>query len=117
MGRLAGALDCCSALIPLLLLGGLLALLVVTGAGLGERTAPPIEELTIDRISLPARDQLVVEVTNGGADPVTMAQVLVDDDYWALHDQPRAARSRASARRRSHPLPLGRRTRRITWSR
>lgn len=70
------------ALIPLLLLGGLLALLVVTGAGLGTRTAPPIEELTVDRISLPARDQLVVEVTNGGADPVTVAQVLVDDNYW-----------------------------------
>ncbi len=70
------------ALIPLLLLGGLLALLVVTGAGLGARTAPPIEELTIDRISLPAVDQLVVEVTNGGADPVTVAQVLVDDNYW-----------------------------------
>ena len=50
------------ALVPLLLLGVLLALLVVTGAGLGTRTAPPIEELTIDRITLPARDTIVVEV-------------------------------------------------------
>ncbi len=41
------------ALIPLLLLGVLLAVIVVTGAGLGARTAPPIEELTVDRISLP----------------------------------------------------------------
>ena len=64
------------ALIPLLLLGGLLALLVITGAGLGTRTAPPIEELHVDRISLPTRDQMVVEVTNGGADSVTVAQVL-----------------------------------------
>lgn len=72
------------ALIPLLLLGALLAMLVVTGAGLGSRTAPPIEELTVDRISLPARDQMVVEITNGGADPVTVAQVLVDDNYWAF---------------------------------
>lgn len=70
------------ALIPLLLLGGLLALLVVSGAGLGDRTAPPIEELTVDRISLPAVDQLLVEVTNGGPDPVTVAQVMVDDNYW-----------------------------------
>ena len=70
------------ALIPLLLLGGLLALLVVTGAGLGRRTAPPIEELTIDRITLPAPDQIVVAVTNGGADAVTVAQVMVDDAYW-----------------------------------
>lgn len=72
------------ALIPLLLLGGLLAVLVVTGAGLGSRAAPPIEELTIDRITLPARDVLVVEVTNGGVDTVTVAQVLVDDAYWSF---------------------------------
>ncbi|HEU4325277.1 MAG TPA: hypothetical protein VFS21_19195 [Roseiflexaceae bacterium] len=76
------------ALIPLLLLGGLVALLVVTGAGLGNRTAPPIEALTIDRISLPARDQLVVTVTNGGPDPVTVAQVMVDDNYWSFTISP-----------------------------
>ncbi len=76
------------ALIPLLLLGGLVALLVVTGAGLSSRTAPPIEELTIDRISLPARDQLVVAVTNGGPDPVTVAQVMVDDNYWSFTISP-----------------------------
>jgi ZIP family zinc transporter len=76
------------ALIPLLLLGGLLALLVVTGAGLGARTAPPIEELTVDRISLPAIDQMLVEVTNGGPDPVTVAQVLVDDNYWSFSISP-----------------------------
>jgi zinc transporter ZupT len=70
------------ALIPLLLLGVLLAMLMITGAGLGARTAPPIEELTIDRITLPARNQIVVELTNGGADPVTIAQVQVDDAYW-----------------------------------
>ena len=78
------------ALIPLLLLGALLAFLVVTGAGLGARTAPPIEELTIDRITLPARNQIVVELTNGGADPVTIAQVQVDDAYWEFDIQPDA---------------------------
>jgi zinc transporter, ZIP family len=78
------------ALVPLLLLGVLLALLVVTGAGLGTRTAPPIEELTIDRITLPARDAIVVEVTNGGADPVTVAQVQVDNAYWAFDISPDA---------------------------
>lgn len=69
------------ALIPLLLLGVLLALLVISGAGLGARTAPPIEEMTVDRITLPTRDQIIVEVTNGGADPVTIAQVQIDDAY------------------------------------
>jgi hypothetical protein len=76
------------ALIPLLLLAALLAVIVVTGAGLGARTAPPIEELTIDRITLPAPDQIVVEITNGGADPVTIAQVQVDDAYWAFTISP-----------------------------
>lgn len=76
------------AVIPLLLLGGLLAMLVVTGAGLGARTAPPIEELTVDRIVLPAPDQIVVEVTNGGADPVTVAQVQVDAAYWRFQMTP-----------------------------
>jgi zinc transporter ZupT len=76
------------ALIPLLLLGALLAMLVITGAGLGARTAPPIEELTVDRITLPAPGQILVEVTNGGADPVTIAQVQVDDAYWAFSISP-----------------------------
>jgi zinc transporter ZupT len=76
------------ALIPLLLLGVLLAVLVVTGAGLGARTAPPIEELTVDRITLPAQGQIVVDVTNGGADSVTIAQVQVDDAYWAFEVSP-----------------------------
>jgi zinc transporter, ZIP family len=76
------------ALLPLLLLGGLLAMLVVTGAGLGDRTAPPIEELTVERISLPAVNQMVVEVVNGGPDPVTIAQVLVDDAYWEFAVSP-----------------------------
>lgn len=76
------------AVIPLLLLGGLLAMLVVTGAGLGARTTPPIEELTVDRIMLPAPDQIVVEVTNGGVDPVTVAQVQVDAAYWRFQMTP-----------------------------
>ncbi len=78
-------------LIPMLLLGGLLAFLVVTGAGLRERTTPPVEDLTIDRITLPERDLIVVEVTNGGADPVTIAQVQVDEAYWAFRISPEGA--------------------------
>lgn len=76
------------ALFPLLLLGGLLGFLVVTGSGLGARTAPPIEELTIDRVFLPAPDQMVIEVTNGGPDEVTVSQILVDDAYWQFEMTP-----------------------------
>lgn len=86
--RRAGAAWLAWALIPLLLLGALLAMLVVTGAGLGARTAPPIEELTVDRITLPAPGQIVLDLTNGGADPVTVAQVQVDDAYWEFDISP-----------------------------
>lgn len=75
-------------LLPLLLLGALLALLLTRGTGLAERTAPPIEELTVDRITLPTLDTVVLEVTNGGADPVTIAQVLIDDAYWQFTISP-----------------------------
>ena len=77
-----------SALIPILLLGVLLAVIVTTQTGLGDRTAPPIEELTINRITLPIANQLVVSVTNGGPDPITVAQVQVDDAYWMFEITP-----------------------------
>jgi hypothetical protein len=78
--RLGGAIVL--ALLPLLLLGAVLALLISTGAGLGERVGPPIEELTVERITLPHPNMMVVDVVNGGPDPVTIAQVQVDDAYW-----------------------------------
>jgi zinc transporter, ZIP family len=93
------------ALIPLLLLGGLLAVLVVTGAGLGARTAPPVEELTVDRITLPAAGQIVVDVTNGGADPVTIAQVQVDDAYWDFEITPNATIPRLGGATITIPYP------------
>src|SRR5688500_9633216 len=93
------------ALIPLLLLGALLAMLIITGAGLGARTAPPIEELTVDRITLPAPGQIVVDVTNGGADPVTIAQVQVDDAYWDFDIQPSPTIPRLGTATISIPYP------------
>lgn len=43
---------------------------------------PPLEQLTIQQVRFPAPDQIELEVINGGPDPVTIAQVLVDDAYW-----------------------------------
>lgn len=77
-----------AALLPVLLLGVLLAIIVTTNTGLGDRTAPPIEELTIDRVTLPTANQIVVTLTNGGADPVTVAQVHIDDAYWMFEITP-----------------------------
>ncbi|MAU01650.1 MAG: metal transporter [Anaerolineaceae bacterium] len=70
-------------IIPLALLAGLVALFIVanplayfTGA------FPPLEELTIQRVTFPEDGRIQLNVINGGPDPVTIAQVLVDDAYW-----------------------------------
>jgi zinc transporter ZupT len=43
---------------------------------------PPVEELTIQQARFPEPGVIELEVINGGPDPVTIAQVLVDDAYW-----------------------------------
>jgi ZIP family zinc transporter len=71
------------ALFPLVILIGLVALFFAadplsffTGA------FPPLEVLTIERVTFPENGRIQLEVINGGPDPVTIAQVLVDDAYW-----------------------------------
>ncbi len=76
------------ALMPLLLLGVVLAYLVATGGGLGELAGPPVERVTIQRITLPAPNQIRVEVVNDGPQTVTIPQVLVDDAYWSFSAEP-----------------------------
>jgi zinc transporter ZupT len=69
--------------LPLLLLGGLLALFVGVGpVGVFRAAFPPVEELTIERVEFRAPGQLTVHVVNGGPEPVTIAQVMVDEAYW-----------------------------------
>jgi zinc transporter, ZIP family len=50
--------------------------------GVLRQSFPPVEELTIERITLPAPGELRVRVVNGGPEPVTIAQVLVDEASW-----------------------------------
>lgn len=66
-------------LLPLLGLGVLLAFIVLNGAGVARNGLPPIEDLTIDRVTLPTENEIVVSVTNGGPGPVTISQVNVND--------------------------------------
>lgn len=66
---------------------GLLAFLLGRGVGL-ERSAPPIEELTVERIELPDAGRVRVHVVNGGQDPVTIHQVAIDDAVWAFSIHP-----------------------------
>jgi zinc transporter ZupT len=74
-----------AALVPLVLLAGLIALIVRTGpAGLVRDAAvPPVERLAVERAVLGPQG-IDLTVLNDGPDPVTIAQVTVDDAYWAF---------------------------------
>lgn len=76
------------ALIPLVLLAAVITTIVRTDAGLGERTAPPLETLSIQRIALPEPGLIELDVVNDGPDPITIAQVIVDDAYWQFTISP-----------------------------
>ncbi|MDR7484662.1 MAG: metal transporter [Armatimonadota bacterium] len=67
---------------PLALLAVFVVLFLAYGPlGVFEAAFPPVEKLTIERVTL-RPGEMVVAVTNGGPQPVTVAQVLVDDAYW-----------------------------------
>jgi ZIP family zinc transporter len=74
-----------AALAPLVLLAVLIAVIVKTNPGdrLRGGAVPPIERLSIDRAQL-GPDGIVLSVLNDGPDEVTIAQVTVDDAYWAF---------------------------------
>ncbi len=75
-------------LLPVVLLAAL-SLVVARGEVIGflRRGVPPVEELTFDRVSL-APNFIRVEIVNGGPDPVTVAQVMVDEAFWAFTISP-----------------------------
>jgi zinc transporter, ZIP family len=70
------------AVIPLLLLGGVLAFILATGGGLRELSGPPIESLKIERIVLPKANTIEIEVVNDGPQSITIPQVIIDDAFW-----------------------------------
>lgn len=73
------------ALVPLALLALLIFLIVRTGPTetLRGDGAPPVERLSIERAVL-NENGIALSVLNDGPDPVTIAQVTVDDAYWAF---------------------------------
>ncbi len=76
------------ALVPLLLLGVIAALIVSTKGGLAELSGPPVEQISIQRITLPEPGRINVEVVNDGPHEVTIPQVRVDDAYWSFSADP-----------------------------
>jgi ZIP family zinc transporter len=93
------------AVIPLLLLAAVLALIVRTDAGLGDRTVPPIETLSVQRVTLPAPGQIELEIVNGGPDPITVSQVLVDEAYWQFTQDPAGPLERLQSATVAIPYP------------
>jgi zinc transporter, ZIP family len=93
------------ALLPLALLAGLVALILRTGfvdAVRGE--APPVEVLSFQRVEL-TPEGIGIEVLNDGPDPVRIAQVQVDDAYWAFTVDPTGALGHLGRARLAIPYP------------
>jgi zinc transporter ZupT len=93
------------ALVPLLLLAGVVGVILATDAGLGDRQAPPIETLNVSRITLPAPGMIEMEVINDGPDPITIAQVLVDEAYWQFTMEPAGTLDRLQSATIAIPYP------------
>lgn len=90
---------------PILLLGAMLAYLVTTGGGLTELAGPPVEQLAIERITLPAAGVIQVTVVNDGPETMTVAQVAVDDAYWSFSVEPSATVPRLGRATFTIPYP------------
>ena len=78
----------------------------VTNTGLLEllRPAPPVEEIAFERVSL-APGEITIRVANGGPDPVTIAQVTVDDAFWNFTIVPSATIPRLGRATITIPYP------------
>ena len=75
-------------LAPLLGLGVLLAVIVLNGAGVVRQDVPPVEDLSVQRVALPTESEFVLTVRNGGPQPVTLSQVVVNDAIWDFRVEP-----------------------------
>ncbi|HEV8632160.1 MAG TPA: metal transporter [Thermoanaerobaculia bacterium] len=77
------------ALLPLVALGALILLVVrLDPAGRLRGEVPPVERLVFQRVELTS-GEIVAHLLNDGPDPVTVAQVMVDDAYWTFSQEPR----------------------------
>jgi len=75
-------------LLPLLGLGVLLAFIVLEGAEVGRQDAPPVEDLSVQRVALPTEYEFVLTIRNGGPEPVKLSQVVVNDAIWDFEVEP-----------------------------
>ena len=91
--------------LPLVLLA-VLSVFVIKGGTLSRlaRGLPAVEELSFNRVQL-TPGHIIVDVVNGGPDPVTVAQVMVDEAYWAHTITPERKVDRLGRARIDIPYP------------
>jgi zinc transporter, ZIP family len=84
----------------------LLSLVVLKGGTLSRlaRGLPPVEELTVDHVRL-RPGHITLDVVNGGPDPVTVAQVMVDEAFWTHTMTPNRTVGRLGHARIEIPYP------------
>lgn len=80
-------------LLPLILLGGVIALFLNTGGGLDLAAPVPIEALTVERIILKP-GSIDVIVRNSGPEALTIAQVAINEAIWPFSVSPETTISR-----------------------
>ena len=77
------------AIFPLVILVGLIVLFIAANPlSFFTGSFPPLEALTIERVTFPENGRIQLNIINGGPDPVSIAQVLVDDAYWQYEISP-----------------------------
>jgi zinc transporter ZupT len=100
LGRVAAAA------LPLVLLLAVVAIFLSTGAGIQVPAGlPPIEQIDVQQIVLPEPERIVLSIVNSGPDPVTIAQVLVDEAYWQFEVEPDVTIPRFGTATISLPYP------------
>jgi zinc transporter ZupT len=91
--------------VPLLLLAVLLVFLFRGGPGdVLKGNAPPVENLAITQVRLQPGN-IELSVLNDGPDQVTIAQVVVDDAFWAFQASPGNTLAHLQRARISIPYP------------
>ena len=93
------------AVIPLVILVGALALFLVENPirSLGV-DAPPVQELTVEQTRL-NEDGIHLQVRANGSEPVSLAQVMVDEAYWEFTMKPAGPIPRLSSAQITIPYP------------
>jgi zinc transporter, ZIP family len=92
-------------LLPLALIAAAVGIFAALGGpGLADRTGPPVEELAVERTVLrPGEIQLTVR--NDGPDPVTVAQVFVNDGFADFRTDGSDTIGRLDSRKVTIPYP------------